>query len=196
MLKIPFTKRGELLASLLERRIVFLDGAMGTLVQMEKLSEEDFHKRDPEPEAFGGKLFGDNDVLSLSRPDIIKKIHRKYFEAGSDIVTTNSFASNPVGQEEYGLGDELVFRIARGAARIAREVAEEFESSTGQAKFVAGSLGPTTKPASLACDASAASVRAADFDRTMERLAAIDDVFLQRRQLLCPVSRRESGGGM
>ena len=171
MLKIPFTKRGELLASLLERRIVFLDGAMGTLVQMEKLSEEDFHKGDPELEAFGGKLFGDNDVLSLSRPDIIKKIHRKYFEAGSDIVTTNSFASNPVGQEEYGLGDELVFRIARGAARIAREVAEEFESSTGQAKFVAGSLGPTSKSASIACDVSDASVRAVDFDRLEESYA-------------------------
>jgi 5-methyltetrahydrofolate--homocysteine methyltransferase len=112
------------LEDILKERIMVLDGAMGTMIQRYKLEEKDFRndrlKDHPHP------LKGNNDLLSITRPDIIKEIHRQYFEAGSDIVETNTFGSTTVAQADYHL-EFLVYEINYQSAKIAKEVADEFQ---------------------------------------------------------------------
>ena len=139
-----------------------LDGAMGTMIQRHKLEEKDFRgeilKDHPYP------LKGNNDLLSVTRPDIIKDIHRQYFEAGADIVETNTFGSTWVAQADYHL-ESLVYKINYESAKIAREVADEFtKKDPNKPRFVAGSMGPTTKLASMSPDVNNPGYRAITFD--------------------------------
>jgi 5-methyltetrahydrofolate--homocysteine methyltransferase len=150
------------LEELLRTRILILDGAMGTLIQAHRLEEADFR----------GQLFvnhpkdlkGCNDLLSLTRPDIIEKIHRQYFEAGADIVETNTFNSTSVSMAEYGLESE-VYAINRASAELARRAADAFTARDPEKpRFVAGSIGPTSRTASLSPDVNNPGFRAISFD--------------------------------
>lgn len=148
---------------ILKERIVILDGAMGTMIQRYKLTEKDFrneHLKDhPHP------LKGNNDLLSITRPDIIKEIHKQYFEAGSDVVETNTFGSTSVAQADYHL-EHLVYEINYQSAKIAKEVAAEFtKKEPHKPRFVAGSMGPTTKLASMSPDVNNPGYRAITFDQ-------------------------------
>ena len=131
-------QQGLALRELLRERILVLDGAMGTMLQQENLTAEDF----------GGPQYeGCNENLVLTSPDVVVGIHRKYLEAGSDIIETNSFGSAPIVLAEYGLG-EHARKISRVASELARKAADEF-SKPGKPRFVAGSMGPTTKAISV-----------------------------------------------
>ena len=148
---------------ILKERILVLDGAMGTMIQRHKPTEEDFRnealKDHPYP------LKGNNDLLSITRPDIIKDIHRKYFEAGADIAETNTFGSTTVAQADYHL-EHLVYEINFHGAKIAKEVADEFtKKEPNKPRFVAGSMGPTTKLASMSPDVNNPGYRAITFDQ-------------------------------
>src|SRR5579859_7530917 len=125
---------GKALRELLAERILVLDGAMGTMLQQRHLTAEDFG---------GAALEGCNENLVRTRPDVVLDIHRKYFEAGSDIVETNTFGSTPLVLGEYGLAEQA-YEISKRAAELARQAADEF-SKSGRLRFVAGSMGPTTK---------------------------------------------------
>lgn len=149
------------LKELAQQKILVLDGAMGTMIQRHKLEEEDFRgerfRNHTQP------LKGNNDLLSITRPEIIKDIHRKYFEAGADIVETNTFSGTIIAQEDYGLNEDDVYQINYQSAKIAREVAAEFDN-----KFVAGSMGPTNRTASLSPDVNNPEYRAVTFDELKE----------------------------
>jgi 5-methyltetrahydrofolate--homocysteine methyltransferase len=151
---------------LLKERILVLDGAMGTMIQRHTLEEKDFRgeilKDHPHP------LKGNNDLLSLTRPDIIKDIHRQYFEAGADIAETNTFGSTFVAQADYHL-EHLVYEINYQSAKIAKEVANEFTAKDPKKpRFVAGSMGPTTKLASMSPDVNNPGFRAITFDELVK----------------------------
>ena len=119
----------------LKKRILVLDGAMGTMIQQYQLGEKDFRKGWFEDSTFS--LKGNNDLLSLTRPDIIKAIHAKYYEAGADIVETNTFSGTSIAQEDYGTQDK-VYDINFHSAKIAREVADEFTTKEpDKPRFVA-----------------------------------------------------------
>ena len=146
-------------------RVLILDGAMGTMIQRHRLTEEDFRGQ-----LFAGHerpLKGNNDLLSLTRPDVVKGIHAEYLEAGADLVETNTFSATRVAQADYGLED-WAFRINEAAARIAREAADEAEARTGVPRFVAGALGPTNKTASLSPDVNRPGFRAITFEELVE----------------------------
>jgi len=142
----------------LKNRILVLDGAMGTMIQRYQLTEDDFRKGAFED--YPSSLKGNNDLLSITRPDIIKSIHRQYFEAGADIVETNTFSGTTIAQADYGL-EEAVYRINYESAKIAKEVASEFTDSP---RFVAGSIGPTNRTASISPDVNDPGFRAITFD--------------------------------
>ncbi|MCB0493460.1 MAG: homocysteine S-methyltransferase family protein [Cyclobacteriaceae bacterium] len=143
-----------------------LDGAMGTMIQRHTLSEEDFRGERFKDHQY--PLKGNNDLLSLTRPDIIKDIHRQYFEAGADIVETNTFSGTSVAQADYHLED-IVYDLNFESARIAKEVAVEVtQQDPDKPRFVAGALGPTNKTASLSPDVNNPGYRAITFDELKE----------------------------
>lgn len=151
---------------LLEKRILILDGAMGTMIQRYKLEEEDFRKgwfeNHPSP------LKGNNDLLCLTRPEIIKAIHADYFEAGADIVETNTFSGTWIAQADYGL-ESATYDINYHGAKIAREVADEFTAKQpNKPRFVAGSIGPTNRTASISPDVNDPGFRAITFDELVD----------------------------
>lgn len=147
---------------ILKDRILVLDGAMGTMIQRHKLEEEDF--RGDRFKDHQSPLKGNNDLLSITRPDIIKDIHRQYFEAGADIVETNTFSGTTIAQADYHLED-AVYDINYYSAKIAREVADEFtQREPDKPRFVAGAMGPTNKTASLSPDVNNPGYRAITFD--------------------------------
>jgi 5-methyltetrahydrofolate--homocysteine methyltransferase len=151
----------EKLDKLAQDRILILDGAMGTMIQSFKLTEEDF--RGSRFASYTGKLLGCNDILCLTRPDIIERIHRAYLEAGADIIETCSFNnSNAISLADYGLAG-LAYEISVAAAAVARKAADAF-STSGKPRFVAGSMGPTAKSASIPPDMNDLSKRAVTFD--------------------------------
>ena len=151
------------LEELLLTRILVLDGAMGTMIQAHQLEERDF--RGIQFADHPKELRGCNDLLSLTRPDIIEDIHRQYFEAGADIVETNTFNSTSISMAEYRL-ESAVTAINRAAAQIARRVADEFtERNPDKPRFVAGSIGPTSRAASLSPDVNDPGFRAVTFDQ-------------------------------
>lgn len=155
--------RTETLLQQISERILILDGAMGTMIQRYNLTEEDF--RTPELANHPKSLKGNNDLLSLSRPDIIKQIHREYLEAGADIIETNTFSGTTIAQEDYGLS-HLAYAINFESAKLAREVADEFTSKdSSKPRFVAGAIGPTNKTASLSPDVNDPGYRAITFDQ-------------------------------
>lgn len=158
--------RSELLISQAKKNILILDGAMGTMIQRYKLTEEDF--RTPELAQHPKPLKGNNDLLSLSRPDIIKSIHSAYLEVGADIIETNTFSGTSIAQEDYGLA-HLAYQINFQSAKIAREVADEFTAkSPDKPRFVAGALGPTNRTASISPDVNDPGYRAITFDQLAE----------------------------
>jgi 5-methyltetrahydrofolate--homocysteine methyltransferase len=153
--------RLERLKKLLEERIVFLDGAMGTMIQQHRLDERGY--RGERFRNHGRDLKGNNDILTLTRPDIVGGIHRAYLEAGSDIIETNTFNSNSISQADYGT-EALVPELNYRAASLARKVADEFAQGAGRPAFVAGALGPTTRMTSLSPDVNDPGFRSVTFD--------------------------------
>ena len=146
---------------LLANRIVFLDGAMGTMIQRHRLQEADF--RNEALSGHEGDLKGNNDLLSITRPDVIEEIHRSFLKAGSDIIETNTFSATRIAQADYGLQD-WVGRINLESARIARKVADEVATEEKRPIFVAGSIGPTNTTASISPDVNRPEYRAITFD--------------------------------
>jgi 5-methyltetrahydrofolate--homocysteine methyltransferase len=147
---------------ILKERILVLDGAMGTMIQRHNLTEEDFRKG--WFEGHHKPLKGNNDLLSLTRPDIIEDIHRQYFEAGADIAETNTFSGTTVAQADYDL-QHAVFDINFHSAQIARRVADEFTMlNPDKPRFVAGSIGPTNRTASISPDVNDPGFRGISFD--------------------------------
>tara|TARA_R110001592_G_scaffold83702_2_gene247934 strand:- start:1073 stop:2086 length:1014 start_codon:yes stop_codon:yes gene_type:complete len=151
---------------ILKERILVLDGAMGTMIQRHPLKEEDF-----KGERFKGhphSLKGNNDLLSITRPEIIKDIHRQYFLAGADIVETNTFSGTTIAQADYHLED-AVYEINFESAKIAREVADEITAlEPHKPRFVAGSIGPTNRTASLSPDVNDPGFRGITFDQLVQ----------------------------
>ena len=144
------------------RRILLLDGAMGTMIQGYHLEEKDF--RGERFRHLPGVQKGNNDLLCLTRPDVIADIHRRYLEAGADIIETNTFNATKVSLADYHAG-EWAAEINREAARIARQMADEYTRRTpGKPRFVAGSIGPTNKTCSLSQDVNNPAGRALHFD--------------------------------
>jgi 5-methyltetrahydrofolate--homocysteine methyltransferase len=151
------------IASQLEKRILILDGAMGTMIQRYKLEENDFrnHALKDHP----ASLRGNNDLLSITRPDIIKAIHQEYLAVGSDIIETNTFSSTTIAQEDYQLG-HLVYELNFESAKIAKQVADEAtRANPDKPRYVAGSIGPTNKTASISPDVNDPGFRAISFDQ-------------------------------
>ncbi len=146
----------------LQKRILVLDGAMGTMLQEYKFTEEDFrgeHFKDyPIP------LQGNNDLLSITQPEAVKEVHRKYFAAGADIVETNTFSGTTIAMADYQMED-LVYELNFQSAKIAKEVANEFTAKEPhKPRFVAGSIGPTNRTASMSPDVNDPGYRAVTFD--------------------------------
>ena len=148
---------------ILKDRIMIIDGAMGTMIQPYKLEEKDF--RGERWKDHSHPLQGNNDLLSITRPDVIKEIHRKYLEAGADILETNTFSSTTVAQADYHLED-AVYDLNYESAKIAKEVADEFtRKDPSKPRFVAGAMGPTNRVASLSPDVNNPGYRNITFDQ-------------------------------
>jgi 5-methyltetrahydrofolate--homocysteine methyltransferase len=145
---------------ILGERILVLDGAMGTMIQRHRLTEEQYRGQQfvthPQP------LKGNNDLLSITQPDIIRSIHLEYLEAGADIISTNTFNASRISQADYGIGD-CVQAINVAAANLAREAAEQYAGRTGREVWVAGSVGPTNRTASMSPDVNDPGVRTVTF---------------------------------
>ena len=154
--------RRKLLIAALTERVLVLDGAMGTMIQKRKLTEADF--RGARFKDWPKDLKGNNDLLSLTRPDVIGEIHGAYFEAGADIVETNTFSSTTISQADYGM-ESLAAELNRESARIARAAADAWtEKTPHKPRFVAGAIGPTNRTASISPDVADPSKRNVTFD--------------------------------
>jgi len=152
----------ETLEKILEQRIMILDGAMGTMIQAYKFEEDDY--RGERFKDYEVLLKGNNDLLSLTQPEAIKEIHRKYLAAGADILETNTFSGTTIAMADYAMED-LVYELNYESARLAKEVAIEFtEKEPHKPRFVAGSMGPTNKTASMSPDVNDPGFRAITFD--------------------------------
>jgi len=146
----------------LKKRILVLDGAMGTMLQRYNFSEADF--RGERFKEYPSSLKGNNDLLSLTQPQAIADIHKKYFEAGADIVETNTFSGTTIAMADYDMED-LVYELNYESAKIAKNVADVFTNANPQKpRFVAGSIGPTNKTASMSPDVNRPEYRAVTFD--------------------------------
>ena len=152
----------NLITEAIKKRILVLDGAMGTMLQRYNFSEEDF--RGERFKDFPHSLKGNNDLLSITQPLAIKEVHAAYFEAGADIVETNTFSGTTIGMADYYL-EEYVYELNYESAKIAREVADEFTAKNpDKPRFVAGSIGPTNRTASMSPDVNDPGYRAVSFD--------------------------------
>src|SRR5690606_22962219 len=158
-------QRIKLLKELLTERILLLDGAMGTMIQGYRLSEDDF--RGERYREWHRDLKGNNDLLSITRPEVIRDIHRQFLEAGADIIETNTFNSNAPSMGDYGM-EALVSDLNRAAASLARETADSFAERSGEPKFVAGVLGPSNRTASISPDVNDPGFRNITFERLAE----------------------------
>jgi 5-methyltetrahydrofolate--homocysteine methyltransferase len=156
------------LPDLLRDRILVLDGAMGTMIQSHRLDEAGY--RGERFRDWPKDLRGNNDLLCLTRPDIIRGIHLAYLQAGADIIETNSFNSTAIAQADYG-AEALVHELNQAAARLARDAADEVEARTGTPRYVAGALGPTNRTASLSPDVSDPARRNVTFDELVAAYA-------------------------
>jgi len=154
-------KRTDALKKLLSERIVILDGAMGTMIQGYKLDETGY--RGARFKDFARDLKGNNDLLTLTQPQIIREIHAQYFAAGADMIETNTFNSTAIAQADYGM-EHLVHELNFEAARLARSVADEVETKDGRPCFVAGALGPTNRTASISPDVNDPGFRNVTYD--------------------------------
>ncbi len=151
---------------LLSERILVIDGAMGTMIQRHKLTEKDF--RGERFKDYPSDLKGNNDLLSITQPEIIKGIHREYFAAGADIVETNTFNATAISQADYNM-QSLAYELNFESAKIAKEVADEFNKKfPDKPRFVAGALGPTNKTLSLSPNVNDPGFRAVTFDEVAD----------------------------
>ena len=150
------------ITEVLQQRILVLDGAMGTMLQRYKFNEEDY--RGERFKDFPYPLKGNNDLLSLTQPKAIKDVHEKYFEAGADIIETNTFSGTSIGMADYHM-EELVYELNFESAKIAKEAAEKYTAFTpDKPRFVAGSIGPTNRTASMSPDVNRPEYRAITFE--------------------------------
>ena len=158
-----------------KERILILDGAIGTMIQQYSLTEDDF--RGARFAGVSGMMKGNNDMLNLTRPDVVADIHRKYLEAGADIITTNTFSSQRISEADYNLACEAR-EMAYEGARLARRMADRY-STSDKPRFVAGSVGPTNKTCSLSPDVSNPAARELDYatlyDAYLEQVDALVD---------------------
>ncbi|MGE5640773.1 MAG: methionine synthase [Clostridia bacterium] len=169
--------RSAKLLALLEERIVLLDGAMGTMIQRARLAEEDY--RGERFRDWPRELRGNNDLLSLTRPQLIRDIHAQYLAAGADIIETNTFNSTSVALADYGM-EGLAREFNAAAARLAREVVAEWEAAhPGEVRFVAGVLGPTNKTGSISPDVNDPGFRAITFDELLASYGEAIDGLLE-----------------
>ncbi|MEO8232861.1 MAG: homocysteine S-methyltransferase family protein, partial [Ignavibacteriota bacterium] len=156
----------ESFKKLLTERILVIDGAMGTMIQRHKLTEKDF--RGERFKDYPSDLKGNNDLLSITQPEVIKSIHREYFAAGADIIETNTFNSTVISQADYNM-QSLVCELNYESAKIAREVADDFNKKfPNKPRFVAGALGPTNKTLSLSPNVNDPGFRAVTFDEVAD----------------------------
>mgnify|MGYP000442277174 CR=1 FL=1 len=154
------------LRSILEDRILVMDGAMGTMIQEYKFGEEDY--RGDQYADVDEDLKGNNELLSITQPDVIKEIHKKFLEAGSDIIETNTFSANHISQADYNLEDKA-YDLNIASAKLAREAADEYtEKNPDKPRFVAGAIGPTNKTLSLSPDVNNPGYRDVSFDEIYE----------------------------
>jgi 5-methyltetrahydrofolate--homocysteine methyltransferase len=160
MKPIPAYTRGAALPAILAQRIAVIDGAMGTMIQRYKLTEADF--RNDALKDHAKDLKGNNDLLVLTRPDVIREIHAQYLAAGADLIETNTFGATSIAQEDYALA-HLAREMNVAAARIAREEADK-ASTADKPRFVAGALGPTPRTASISPDVNDPGARNVTFD--------------------------------
>ncbi|XP_006895431.1 PREDICTED: methionine synthase [Elephantulus edwardii] len=151
--------------AVLRGRIMVLDGGMGTMIQRHQLSEDDF--RGQEFKDHARPLKGNNDILSITQPDVICQIHKEYLLAGADIIETNTFSSTSIAQADYGL-EHLAYRMNRCSAAVARKAAEEMTLQTGIKRFVAGALGPTNKTLSVSPSVERPDYRNITFDELVD----------------------------
>lgn len=159
------TRTAQLLATLKER-IVILDGGMGTMIQNRKLKEADY--RGERFANYDRDIAGNNDLLSITQPELIKDIHRAYFAAGADIVETNTFNSTQVSQADYAM-ESIAYELNVVSARIAREVADEFTANEpNKPRYVAGVLGPTSRTCSISPDVNDPGARNVTFDQLVD----------------------------
>lgn len=150
------------LENLLKERVLILDGAMGTMIQKYKLEDADY--RGERFKDWKHPLKGNNDLLVLTKPQVIEEIHNKYLESGADIIETNTFSCTRISMSDYHM-EELVPELNLEAAKIARKCADAYtKKNPNKPRFVAGSIGPTTKTASLSPDVNNPGFRAVDFD--------------------------------
>jgi 5-methyltetrahydrofolate--homocysteine methyltransferase len=149
-------------------RILVLDGAMGTMIQRYKFDEAAF--RGERFKHWNHDLKGNNDLLILTRPDVVEAIHLEYFEAGSDMVETNTFSSTSIAQADYGM-EELAYELNYEGARLAKNAAKRAEAMDGRRRFVAGAFGPTNRTASISPDVNNPGFRAITFDQLREAYA-------------------------
>lgn len=157
-------KESTEIKSLLQDRILVLDGAMGTMIQRYKLSESDY--RGQQFSDYGRDIKGNNEVLSLTRPDIIQSIHEEYLSAGADIIETNTFSANAISQADYGM-EEYAYEMNKISAELAKKATSKFYTDE-KPRFVAGALGPTNRTASLSPDVNNPGYRAITFDQLVE----------------------------
>jgi 5-methyltetrahydrofolate--homocysteine methyltransferase len=150
------------LDALLREKILLLDGAMGTMIQRARLAEEDY--RGARFRDWARELRGNNDLLSLTQPRLVRDIHAQYLQAGADVIETNTFNSTSIALADYGM-ESLAREFNRAAASLASDAAREWTQRTGQPRFVAGVLGPTNKTASISPDVNDPGFRAVDFDQ-------------------------------
>ena len=185
------TEKGVRIRELLSQRILFLDGAMGTMIQRYKLNEADF--REGRFEDHHIDLKGNNELLVLTRPYVITEIHKAFLAGGADIIETNSFSSTSIAQADYEL-ESIVYEQNVTAARLARRAVDEFVAENPDREcFVAGALGPTNRTASLSPDVNRPDYRAVSFDHLKdaysEQIRALAEGGQYRRWQASPPSK-------
>ncbi|MBL4602465.1 MAG: homocysteine S-methyltransferase family protein [Emcibacteraceae bacterium] len=160
------TNRTELLQEALSSRILVLDGAMGTMIQAYKFEEADF--RGEQFKNHHSDIKGNNDILAITKPDVIYDIHKEFLEAGADIIETNSFNATSISQADYNM-ENVVYELNVACAKVARKAADEFTALTpDKPRFVAGVLGPTSRTASLSPDVNDPAFRNVSFDELVD----------------------------
>jgi len=154
--------KGQQLPELLKKRILILDGAMGTMIQQYKLSEKDFRGDLPELLNHPIDLKGNNELLAITKPEVISEIHEQYLAAGSDIIETNTFGATTIAQEDYKLA-HMARAMNLASAKLARAACDKY-STPEKPRFVAGAVGPTPKTASISPDVNDPGARNVDFE--------------------------------
>ena len=167
--------RTAALEALLKERIVIIDGAMGTMIQTYKLDEAAY--RGERFRDWAKDLKGNNDLLTLTQPRVIREIHAAYYEAGADIVETNTFSSTTIAQADYGM-ESLARELNLESARLARSVADELTARDGRPRFVAGAMGPTNRTGSISPDVNDPGFRNVTFDELVAAYREAADALL------------------